>query len=160
MALVDPDIFAALEAGPKTAALPAPAACRTPERTQVMLQAGAAPGLLKRKGQGFALSRRGAAFPGVPGLAGMVRHHAVLYRDLTDPVAFLRARTTPELARFWPCVFDAVSVLHSTAWRWAPGVRGQQPRFRGSWPRPALPESGSTPTRAPQVTSAVTANRA
>jgi demethylspheroidene O-methyltransferase len=36
-----------------------------------------------------------------------VCHHPVLYRDLTDPVAFLRGETSPELARFWPYVFGA-----------------------------------------------------
>jgi demethylspheroidene O-methyltransferase len=39
----------------------------------------------------------------------MVRHHAVLYRDLSDPVAFLRGKTEPELARFWPYVFGAAA---------------------------------------------------
>ncbi len=109
MALVELDIFATLEPGPKTAALIAPTAGLTPEKMQVLLQAGAALGLLKRKGDSFALSRRGAAFLGVPGLAGMVRHHRVLYRDLTDPVAFLRGETNPELARFWPYVFGAAA---------------------------------------------------
>ena len=102
LALVALEIFAALESGPKTASMLVPAAGLTPDRMQVLLQAGAALGLLKRKRDGVALSRRGAAFLGVPGLADMVRHHAVLYRDLTDPAAFLRGQTTPELARFWP----------------------------------------------------------
>ena len=114
MALVELDIFAAVEAGPKTAAALAPAAGLTPERMQVLLQAGAALGLLRRKDDGFFLSRRGAAFLGVPGLAGMVRHHAVLYRDLTDPVAFLRGETSPELARFWPYVFGAEAAADPT----------------------------------------------
>jgi demethylspheroidene O-methyltransferase len=39
----------------------------------------------------------------------MVRHHAVLYRDLADPVSFLRGETAPELARFWPYVFGAAA---------------------------------------------------
>lgn len=109
LALVELDLFAALAPGPKTAALLAPAAGLTPDRMQVLLQAGAALGLLRRKGDNFALSRRGAAFLGVPGLAGMVRHHAVLYRDLADPVAFLRGQTAPDLARFWPYVFGAAA---------------------------------------------------
>ena len=44
---------------------------------------------------------------GVPGLIGMIRHHAVFYRDLADPVALLRGGTETELARFWPYVFGA-----------------------------------------------------
>jgi demethylspheroidene O-methyltransferase len=77
-----------------------------PERMEVLVQAGAALGLLtrRRKGQ-VGLSRRGAALLGVPGLAAMIRHHDVLYRDLADPVAFLKGETQPELAGFWPYVF-------------------------------------------------------
>jgi demethylspheroidene O-methyltransferase len=38
-----------------------------------------------------------------PGICAMVEHHAVLYRDLTDPIALLRQddRDT-EMARYWP----------------------------------------------------------
>ena len=79
-----------------------------PERMALLLQGGAALGLLRRRWDGrFALARRGAALLGVPGLDGMIRHHRVLYRDLADPVAFLRGETDPELARFWPYVFGA-----------------------------------------------------
>ena len=76
-------------------------------RLKVLLQAGAAMRLLKRQGADYALARRGAAFLAVPGLEGMVRHHAVLYGDLSDPVAFFRGDTDPALARFWPYVFGA-----------------------------------------------------
>ncbi len=37
----------------------------------------------------------------------MIRHHAVFYRDLADPVALLRGGAETELARFWPYVFGA-----------------------------------------------------
>lgn len=74
-------------------------------RLQVLLQAGAALGLLRRRRAGrFALSTRGAAFLGVPGLEAMVRHHHVLYGDLHDAQAFFRGRTDPALAGFWPYV--------------------------------------------------------
>lgn len=74
-------------------------------RMAVLAQAGAGLKLMKlRRGQ-WLLTARGAAFLAVPGLEGMVRHHPVLYRDLTDPVAFFRGETDPELARFWPYVF-------------------------------------------------------
>ncbi len=72
----------------------------------VLLKAGAAIGLLaKRRDDTWTLTRRGAALATVPGLAGMIRHHAVLYRDLADPVAFFRGETETELAAFWPYVF-------------------------------------------------------
>lgn len=78
-----------------------------PDRMAVLLQAGAAMHLLRRKGDRFHLAQRGAAFLGVAGLEDMVRHHAVLYGDLADPVAFVRGETAPALADFWPYVFDA-----------------------------------------------------
>jgi demethylspheroidene O-methyltransferase len=37
------------------------------------------------------LGPRGAAALGTPGLAGMIAHHRLLYRDLLDPVAFFRS---------------------------------------------------------------------
>lgn len=89
-------------------AQPGPLAVRTglPEdRLRVLLQAGAAMGLLRRDRTGaYSLARRGAAFLGVPGLEDLVRHHSVLYADLSDPVAFFKGATDPDLARFWPYV--------------------------------------------------------
>ena len=77
-------------------------------RMQVLLSGGAALGLLKQRRNGhYALTTRGAALAGVPGLAGMIAHHDVLYRDLADPVAFFRGETETELAGFWPYVFGA-----------------------------------------------------
>lgn len=109
MALVELDLLAQL-AEPRRPADLAPAAGLTEARMAMLLQAGAAAGLLRRRRDGrFVLSLRGAAFLGVPGLPAMVRHHAVLYRDLADPVAFLRGETAPELARFWPYVFGAAA---------------------------------------------------
>jgi demethylspheroidene O-methyltransferase len=106
LALVELDVLRLLQSGPATAASLA-AKCRlTADKMHLLLQSGASLGLLKRRRDGrFALSVRGAAFLTVPGLQAMVRHHPVLYRDLADPVAFLRGETSPELARFWPYVF-------------------------------------------------------
>jgi len=82
-----------------------------PERFQILIQGGAAIGMLKlRKGQ-VALSQRGAAFATVPGLSAMVRHHRAFYRDLEDPVAFFRGETTTELADVWPYVFGKASAI-------------------------------------------------
>lgn len=74
-------------------------------RMVVLLQAGAGLRLMKQRRGLWQLTARGAAFLAVPGLEGMVRHHPVLYRDLSDPVAFFRGETDPDLARFWPYVF-------------------------------------------------------
>lgn len=108
LALVELRVLHFLQHGPASAASLAPKCNLAPDRMQLLLQSGASLGLLKRRRDGrFALSVRGAAFLAVPGLEAMVRHHPVLYRDLADPVAFLRGETSPELARFWPYVFGA-----------------------------------------------------
>lgn len=109
-ALVGLDLLERIAQGPQDAAALAPGARMPAERMQILLQAGAGVGLLRRRRDGrFALSRQGAAFLGVPGLPAMVRHHAVLYGDLADPVALLRGETAPGLARFWPYVFGAAA---------------------------------------------------
>ena len=77
-------------------------------RLQRLAQAASALGLMTRLSDGrYALGRLGAALPGIPGLQQMIRHHDVLYRDLSDPVAFFRDGTGTELANFWPYVFGA-----------------------------------------------------
>jgi demethylspheroidene O-methyltransferase len=82
--------------------------CEVPrDRLDVLLKAGEALGLIKSKRGQLRLTRRAAALAGVPGLPAMIRHHEVLYRDLSDPVAFFRGETEPELAAFWPYVFGA-----------------------------------------------------
>ncbi len=49
------------------------------------------------------LGAKGAALLGNAGALAMIEHHAVLYRDLVDPVALLRSpRGSTELARYWP----------------------------------------------------------
>ena len=79
-----------------------------PDRMRVLCQAATALGLMQRKADGrYALGRLGAALPGIPGLAQMIRHHDVLYRDMGDPVAFFRDAPATELAAFWPYVFGA-----------------------------------------------------
>lgn len=96
-------LFDALAAGPRTAdelsarlALPAEAAQR-------LLDAAISLKLVERCGAaGYGLGIHGAAFVGNPAVAVMVEHHALLYRDLADPVALLRGECGgTELRRFW-----------------------------------------------------------
>ena len=55
-----------------------------------------------RKGNRYGLGDLGAAIRGAPGVAEMVEHHAMLYRDLTDPVALLKDRGKPtETGAYW-----------------------------------------------------------
>jgi demethylspheroidene O-methyltransferase len=108
MALVELDVLAALRKGPQRTAALAHVARVAPDRMAILMQAAAALKLVRRgRDDDWHLAPRGAAFLTVPGLAAMVRHHRVLYRDLSDPTAFLRGETTPELAGFWPYVFGA-----------------------------------------------------
>ena len=86
--------------------------CRVPhERMAVLMRGGAALGLLRERRGLWSLTTRGAALAGVPGLRGMIAHHAVLYRDLEDPVAFFRGEVETELAGFWPYVFGAAGAV-------------------------------------------------
>jgi len=106
------DLPAQLNAGPRSVSDLALRCAVPPERMQILCQAAASLGLLRRRRDGcFGLARLGAALPGVPGLAQMILHHDVLYRDLTDPTAFFRGDTETELADFWPYVFGATGPL-------------------------------------------------
>ena len=107
LALVELRVLHRLAEGPLPTARLAPLCAVPADRMAVLLQAGAALKLVRRKGDAWHLTTRGAAFLTVPGLEAMVRHHPVLYRDLADPVAFFRGETSPELAGFWPYVFGA-----------------------------------------------------
>lgn len=105
MALVELDMFRRLRAGPQSAEVLGRACDIPAERMQVLLQAGAALGLLKRKRGLYGLARKGAALMGVPGLEAMIRHHKAFYDDLRDPVALLRGPDETRLSQFWPYVF-------------------------------------------------------
>ncbi len=103
-----PQMLLQSEQGPDTLAR---RAAMPRDRMQVLLSAGVAIGLFRKRRSGhYALTTRGAALTGVPGLTGMIKHHDVLYRDLTDPVAFFRGDVQTELADFWPYVFGAGGV--------------------------------------------------
>lgn len=111
-ALVEFRILHLLQDGPASVRQMA-GICGVPaERMQVLLQAGAGLGLLKRHRDGsFGLSVRGASLLAVPGLEAMIRHHRALYADLADPAAFLRGGQETALARFWPYVFGAAGAV-------------------------------------------------
>jgi demethylspheroidene O-methyltransferase len=106
MALVQFDIPRRLLDQPMTVAQLAHV-CRVPdERMVILMRAAVAIQLIKQKRGGrYGLTQRGAALVGVPGLEAMIKHHDILYRDLSDPVAFFRGETETELASFWPYVF-------------------------------------------------------
>jgi demethylspheroidene O-methyltransferase len=83
-----------------------------PERMRALLQAATALGLLTRlRDDTYIASQRGAALLGVPGLSEMIRHHAVFYRDMADPLALLRDEADTGLSAFWPYVFGAAGAV-------------------------------------------------
>ncbi len=110
VALVEGRVLHVLASGAKTTGDLSRHCAIPPAPLEVLLRAGAALRLLSgdRKGR-WHLAPRGAAFLTVPGLEPMVRHHHVLYRDLSDPLAFFRGQTETELAGFWPYVFGALA---------------------------------------------------
>lgn len=111
-ALVELRVLHMLLEAPATARAVAGRTNLDPRRAEVLLRAGVALGLMKLRRDGrFALSRRGAALLGVPGLEAMILHHRAFYRDLEDPVAFLRDGADTELARFWPYVFGKAAEI-------------------------------------------------
>lgn len=58
--------------------------------------------LEKRSGGRIGLGVHGASVLGNPGVAPMILHHAMLYRDLADPVRLLTGEAQPtELSRYW-----------------------------------------------------------
>lgn len=93
-----------LAAGPATPSDLAQACRLAPDPMRRLLHAAEALGLVQGVGADrFALAIGGAALLGNPGVGAMVAHHAMLYRDLADPVALLRGETAAtELSRFWP----------------------------------------------------------
>ncbi len=112
MALVELRVLHLVQDGAKSAAQMAVLCAVPPDRMQVLLQAGAGLGLLRRQRDGrFALALRGASVLAVPGLQAMVLHHRALYDDLADPVSFLRGGDDTRLARFWPYVFGAAGAV-------------------------------------------------
>jgi demethylspheroidene O-methyltransferase len=72
-------------------------------QAQRLLDAAVALGLVRRRRDGrYALAARGAVVRGDPGLVEMIEHHALVYRDLADPVALLRGEAAPgSLRGYW-----------------------------------------------------------
>jgi demethylspheroidene O-methyltransferase len=68
-----------------------------------LLDAATALRLTERRGERFRLGPLGLAVHSNRGIRAMVRHHALLYADLADPVALLRgAAQSRRLQAYWP----------------------------------------------------------
>ncbi|MEM9189040.1 MAG: methyltransferase [Myxococcota bacterium] len=68
-----------------------------------LLEAAASLKLAQRRSRGrYGLGVHGASYLGNPAVGKMVEHHALLYRDLQDPIALLRGQDKEtDLMRFW-----------------------------------------------------------
>jgi demethylspheroidene O-methyltransferase len=96
-------LFEALTSGPQTLADLAPRLGLSSDAARRLLDAATSLRLVERRGgDRYGLGVHGAAFIGNPAVAAMVEHHALVYRDLADPVALLRGeQRETELSRFW-----------------------------------------------------------
>jgi len=93
---------------PKTATELAAKWQMAPQRAARLLQAAEGLKLVYVAGNHrYGLDENGIVIAQSPGIRAMIRHHAAVYRDLTDPVALLRRdRTDTETAQFWSYVGD------------------------------------------------------
>lgn len=102
-ACVELDLFEHLAEGPLELGELAPRLGLSEERALRLLKSAESLDLVERLGpRRFALGELGAALLGNGGVAEMVRHHAMLYRDLEDPVGLLRGtRSETALGAYW-----------------------------------------------------------
>lgn len=103
-ACVQLGLFEMLARGPLGADELAARTSMPPESMRLLLDAAVSLRLAQpRSGGRYGLGPLGAALLGNPGVIAMIRHHAMLYDDLKDPLALLRHESgAGQLARYWP----------------------------------------------------------
>ena len=95
-------VFERLRQGPLPVPLIAARIGLDLDATWVLLRAARSLKLLElRPNSEFGLGALGAALLDNAAVIGMVRHHALFYRDLDDPLALLRGAKGAGLARYW-----------------------------------------------------------
>lgn len=104
VACVELNLPQILANGPKTTADVAGATDLPLASASRLLAAAASLNIVEAAGPDrYALGMQGAALLGNGGLADMIKHHALLYADMADPVAMLReGGGKGQLAAFWP----------------------------------------------------------
>jgi len=101
-ACVEFGLLERLAQGPASEATLAAELGLAPAAADALFKAAIALGLLERLGAGrLALGPQGAALLGSAGVRDMIAHHALLYQDLADPVAFLRRSGRGRVAGYW-----------------------------------------------------------
>ena len=110
-ACVELRLFDVLAKGPMPIAELAARFGLSEDAATTLLKAAAALDLAERFPDGrFGLGQLGAALRGNPSLNAMIKHHAMLYADLADPVALLRGELKePRLKAFWAYARNADS---------------------------------------------------
>jgi len=104
LACVKLDLFEQLKRGPRGVDELAARLSLPVDSMRLLLDAATSLHLVqKRSGGRYGLGPLGAALLGNPGVIAMIRHHAMLYDDLKDPLALLRHESgAGQLARYWP----------------------------------------------------------
>ena len=103
LACVQLRLFEILREGPQPLTALAERLNLPPASAKCLLDAAASLGLTQERGESaFGLGPHGASLLANPGILSMIEHHAILYRDLADPIALLRGEM-PEtaLSRYW-----------------------------------------------------------
>lgn len=103
LACVQLDLFTRLAATPLDLATLARQLELPRDRLARLLDAAVALELLEKRGeQRYGLGPLGAVLAGNEGIQAMVRHHAMLYADLNEPLALISGQgEQPRLARYW-----------------------------------------------------------
>ena len=109
LACVQLNLFELLAERPRSVRELAGSVALSEEAAQRLVSAAIALKLLeRRRGDRIGLGPLGAPMVGNAALIAMVRHHALVYADLRDPVALLRGEDSgTQLAGYWPYAADA-----------------------------------------------------
>lgn len=111
-ACVQLDLFKKLAQGPQSISALAHHFDMSVEAAERLLAAAQSLRLVEKRGltaageQRYGLGMLGAPLVDNEAVIAMVRHHAALYADLTDPVALLRGRVRPSLSEYYPYTAD------------------------------------------------------
>lgn len=111
-ACVQLDLFKKLSYGPQSIRVLARQFDMSIEAAERLLVAAQSLRLVEKRGltpegdQRYGLGMLGAPLVDNEAVTAMVRHHAALYADLTDPVALLRGRIRPSLSDYYPYTAD------------------------------------------------------
>lgn len=100
------DVFEILRQGPLSLTQLSLRLSLAPDKCRVLMRAAESIQLLETRAHSgeepfYGLGFLGAALLDNPAVLGMVRHHALFYRDLVDPVALLRGESEPALKQYW-----------------------------------------------------------